>query len=367
MKSVKIVFILSSFHIRCLKRIKEFIENGFDVEVYGFNRGDTQLELDIKATIIGNILPHTSHIKRTPIIVKGIKSVLKSIKQEEVVIYAFGLDIAMWVLLLNRKHPYIFEESDLYHTYVGNSLVRNALERLDKKVIKHSLLTVFTSEGFAKYHYGDNIPNNVTFITNRLAESVLNCKPVIKNEIDINHLSVGFVGAIRFKAVEHFVKYFINHYPQHCFHFFGIITDEVDVHELIKKPNCFYHGKYTTPSDLPEIYSNIDLVLSTYDTEFINVKCAEPNKFYESLYFDTPIIVSEGTFLGEKVRRYNSGYVINAMDDNSIREFIDSLTPEDLANKIASIRSVKKIDSVNINYDFFKKLSKLLDNNNVKK
>ena len=354
MESRKIVFILSSFHIRCIKRIKEFMSNDYAVEVFGFRRDDAHIDID--ATVIGDIVPQSSHIRRIPIIIKGVRTVLKRIKNQDVLVYVFGLDVSMWFFFFNNNHPYIFEESDLYHTYVGNRFVRNLLERIDKRIIKKSLLTVFTSEGFARFHFGDRVPDNVTFITNRLADSVLKCEPVVKRPIDINHIAIGFVGSIRFKAVMHFADYFLNHYPQHEFHFYGIITDEAAMNELIKRPNCFYHGKFSTPNDLPKIYSNIDLVLSTYDADYINVKCAEPNKFYESLYFDTPIIVSEGTFLAEKVRRFNSGYVIDAMDNNSIENFINSLTIDDLDNKIASIKKVPKNYSVNINDGFFNKL-----------
>lgn len=358
MKSSKVVFILSSFHIRCIKRIKEFIANGFEVEVYGFNRGDISLDLDIEVKTIGNIEPNSSHLQRIPVIVKGVRNVLNTIKHQDVVIYVFGLDIAMWVALLNKIHPYIFEESDLYHTYLGNRAARNFLEVLDKRVIKKSMLTVFTSEGFARYHFGDNYPDNITFIPNRLAVSVLDCKPVVKRHVDICHLSIGFVGAIRFKAVMHFAKFFVSHYPQHEFHFFGIVTDDAreEFDETMKYKNCFYHGKFTTPTDLPEIYSKIDLVLSTYDNELINVRYAEPNKFYESLYYDTPIIVSEGTFLGEKVRQYNSGYVIDALDDASIGDFVTGLTEDSITEKIASIRKVPKTNSININDIFFNRL-----------
>ena len=359
MKSKKIVFILSSFHIRCVKRIKEFIKNGYDVDIYGFRRDNTTI--DLEATIIGDIIPHSSYLKRIPVIIKGIKSVLSKIKNEDVIIYVFGLDIAMWLRLLDKKYHYIFEESDLYHTYLGNSMARKFFESIDKRVIKKSKMTVFTSEGFAQYHFGDKYPDNVIFIPNRLAVSVLNCKPVVKRPIDVNHLSIGFVGAIRFKAVMHFAKYFVSHFPQHEFHFFGIVTDEAkeEFDEIIKSPNCYYHGKFSTPTDLPEIYSKIDLVLSTYDNMFVNVRYAEPNKFYESLYYDTPIIVSENTFLGEKVRRYNSGYVINALDDDSIDSFVQSLTEDDIANKIASIKKVSKMESVDINKTLFERLESI--------
>lgn len=359
MISKTVIFILSSFHVRCIKRIKEFVEHGYHVEVYGFSRNETFV--DIEAQVIGVFTPDSSHIKRIPVIIKGIKSVLDSIKGRDVVVYVFGLDLAMWFALLNHKHPYIFEESDLYHTYVGNKFVRNFLERVDKRVINKSLLTVFTSEGFARYHFGENIPDNVSFITNRLEDTVLDCKPVVKKKVDINHLSIGFVGAIRFKSVMHFADFFVRHYPQHEFHFYGVVTSEAQAQfdELMKEPNCFYHGKFTTPTDLPGIYSNIDLVLSTYDSEYINVKYAEPNKFYESLYFETPIIVSDGTFLGEKVRRFNSGYVIDAMNDASIKSFVDGLTADDIADKTNSIKAVPKNDSVNINDLFFRKLEEL--------
>lgn len=360
MKSTKFVFILSSFHVRCIKRIKEFIDNGYEVEVYGFSRENLSVNLD--AEIIGVFDTYSSHVKRIPTIVKGIRSVLKRKECDDVVLYVFGLDIAMWLSILNRKHPFFYEESDLYHTYIGSRYVRNILEYVDKCVIKRSLLTVFTSEGFALYHFGDSYPKNITIIPNRLSNSVLECKSVIKRPIDIKHLSIGFVGAIRFKAVMYFANYFLRNFPQHEFHFYGMVTDEVkkQFEEIVKFPNCYYHGKFSTPNDLPNIYSQIDLVLSTYDTEYINVKFAEPNKFYESLYFETPIIVSEDTFLGEKVRRNNSGYVINALDDESIKQFVNSLTVEDYLDKVANIRRIPKANSINNNVAFFGKLESIL-------
>ena len=90
------------------------------------------------------------------------------------------------------------------------------------------------------------------------------------------------------------------------------------------------------------------------------MRCAEPNKFYESLYFDTPIIVSEGTYLSERVRQFNSGYVVDAMNDNSIDNFINGLTFKDINEKMESIKKVPKKDSVNINDEFFLKLKQVL-------
>ena len=102
------------------------------------------------------------------------------------------------------------------------------------------------------------------------------------------------------------------------------------------------------------------MVLSTYDIDNINVRYAEPNKLYESIYFETPIIVSKGTFLADKVKDMNVGYAINGMDANEIDSFVQNLKKEDLEEKIDSIRKYDKMIAISKNPDFFEKLRKKL-------
>lgn len=80
------------------------------------------------------------------------------------------------------------------------------------------------------------------------------------------------------------------------------------------------------------------MVLATYDVKYDNVHYVEPNKIYESIYFETPIIVSEGCFLGEKVKKLNIGYTVNALNTIDIKKLIDSLTIENINNKIVPIK-----------------------------
>ena len=94
-------------------------------------------------------------------------------------------------------------------------------------------------------------------------------------------------------------------------------------------------------------------MLSTYDVAIDNVRYAEPNKLYESIYFETPIIVSEGCFLGDKVKELNVGFTVNALDETAVKQLIDSLTSEIVEDKIESIRQIGKEYAINNNERFF--------------
>lgn len=358
--SKAIVFLLSSAEIpRTIKRIEEFVEHGYDVKVFAFYR-KSKLSIighSFEIIKIGELSSQQSYYKRLCAMYKGVKEVHKRFSHNTVY-YLFGLDVAIVAKMVGIR-KYIYEEADMTHTYIRVGVIRSLLEKLDKRIIRKSLLTVFTSEGFAKYHFGNKVPNNVVFIPNRINKAVYKCEECSKNAIDIEHLKIGFVGGFRFKSIMNVATYICKNKPSIEFHLFGVIDDKyADEYKSISNfPNFYYHGSFITPTDLPRIYSQIDLVLSTYDIEFENVRYAEPNKIYEAIYFRTPIIVSSGTFLGDKVNRLGIGYIIDPLCDESIRDFIDGLTLNSINEKIGNLYKLDRTDAVNDNTPIFKRIS----------
>ena len=363
-KMPQIIFIINSIqaHIT-LKRIAEFIENGYDVKAYGFSR-ETEVHTKPKGfevKVIGSFPNTSSKLYRTKIMYNAIKEVYKENRSKDCVYYYFGLDIAM-ISRCIIPNKYMYEEADLAHTYIGNSILRNFLDVIDKKIIRKSLCTVLTSEGFSEYHFGENPPQNISIIPNRLNKSILDISEMPqKQNLDLNKLRIGFVGGARFESILNFADVFSHSFPNHEFHFFGnVMSNKEQYEQLAKRSNVFFHGSFKNPDDLPVIYSQIDLVLSTYDVKFDNVKYAEPNKIYEAMYFNTPIIVSKGTFLGKKVSSLNIGFAVNALDDNEIKSFVNSLTEQDIIDKVNGCKIIDKRDSVDINTDFFQKLKSVI-------
>lgn len=352
----KIVFIINAIsNQRCIKRVNEFVDNGFDVVAYGFSR-KVEMHNTIKVNLqiageYSNTLPYS---KRLLILWHGIRGIINRHRNEDVVYYLFGLDISMVFKLICDK-PFVYEESDLTHTYINNRLIRHSLEIIDRQIIKRSILAVFTSEGFMRYHFKDHVPANVCLVENKLNPAILDYAVRQKKPFDKSNISIGFVGGPRFKSIYHFIDVFCRNYPQFNFHVFGgPIPAEFE--PLRNYPNCVFHGFFKNPDDLPEIYSSIDVVLSTYDVEYDNVKYAEPNKLYESIYFETPIIVSSDTFLAEKVRRLGVGYDIDPLNEQSIVDFVKELSEEKVAICQSNAQKISKRDLISINDHLFEKL-----------
>ena len=358
---MKLVFLTSNINEpRVPNRIAEFRERGYEMEVFCYCRDPERpfrKEEGVKYHILGNVgRGSSSYFKRLFAEYKDVRKVLASLKGQNVVYYLINNDMALLYHILGGRRPYVYEEADLRHTYFGSGLLRTVFERLDKKIIRKSMMTVFLSKGFSMYHYKDKpIPDNVTYIFNKLNPNVTEYPYRKARKPDMDHLRIAFVGSIRFDSVYNFARVACSSFPNHEFHFYGNIVDD-KFNQLSTYANCHFHGPFSNPADLPGIYSEIDIVLSTYDARFDNVRFAEPNKIYESIYFETPIIVSKGTYLSQRVEELGIGYSVNAMDDGDIRDLISSLTRESLNERASNAGNISKKDCILDNDEFFSKL-----------
>lgn len=365
--NTKIVFIINSLMLqRCHKRVNDFIDQGYKVEVYGFDRqfGVEKCKYDrYDVEIIGEFNNFLSYFSRIGIMKNGIKKVIDAHKKQDCVFYLFQFDVASIATLMLGDIPYIYEESDLTHTYISHKVIRKVLEKWDKRIIRKSLMTVETSYGFVKYHFNGICPKNVSVIPNKLKSQVEDFPLISKPDFDINHIRFGYVGHIRFQALMNFVRILINYYPQHELYFFGLVGDKKllpQIKSFEKCPHVHFCGPFENPKDLAKVYSQIDLLISTYDTSMENVRYAEPNKLYEAIYYETPIIVSKGTFLEESVKKYDIGYAIDALNDGELKTFINSLTEEDIKEKMHHAALIDKKLMINENRAFFSQLDGML-------
>lgn len=356
----KFVFLVPALDSpRAIKRIEEFISEGYSIKVYAINRGNDlcNSNLSFEYEEIESFPNSTPYLKRIPILRKAIGAVVEK-EGKDSIYYVFGSYLGILFSICWPRHNYIYEEGDLAHTYISNRFLRLLLEKLDLRVIRKSRLTVFTSEGFLRYHYGKDVPNNTIVVSNRIDSKVLNYERNIRIPTSLEHLSIGFVGKPRFKSVLNFATVFCKNYPEFQFHFFGgPVLKEFE--PLKEYANCFFHGSFITPDDLNDIYSKLDLVLSTYDVEFANVRYAEPNKLYEAIYFGTPIIVSKGTFLADKIEELGVGYAIDSLNDEEITSFINGLSIKDVLSKISKTEAFPTSYCVNSNECLFDKIESI--------
>ncbi|EKU91209.1 glycosyltransferase [Bacteroides oleiciplenus] len=355
---MKINFILSSLNdSHFLKRVQEFIDHGYDVKVFGFRRKGLPSPnvlfpmQELGEIACGNYLGRLVLFRRT------IKQIAE--KRLEGLFFYSSLDIALFATRY-IKSPYIYEVCDLTELRIPNLLVRNWLLIQNKRVIKHSLQTIITSEGyidFFKSIKGDKfslIPNKVSAY----------CPQSLPRErrFDKHKINIGFVGVIRFQTIYNFIKIAAGK-TNIIMHLFGFYAEGDLASEDMKKiveinDNVIFHGPFKNPETLPAIYKQLDIVLCAYPPT-PGIIYAEPNKLYEAIYFRCPIIVSKGTFLGRKVAQLNVGYVIDAMDEKDIEQYISSINEEDYNQKVESCEKIPQSECLNMNDGFFEKLRTL--------
>ena len=357
--STKIVFITNILRQpRCIRRINDFIARGYEVKVYGFDReGDNRPLPSFKFECIGCNANDVSYAKR---MLNMRKSIAQVIREEGIdcIYYIFSLDNAIATLFANRNIRFIYEVSDLMELQISNSLLSSVLVRINRTIIKRSLLTVYTSEGFVEFlHPRGSQSTKTVVIPNKLNKSCKGTSLSKERKTDINNLRFGFTGAIRTETIYNFVRA-VGEFGKHEVHLYGMFTDETNGRYSIKGlvdqyHNVFYHGPFKNPDDFPEIYSNVDIVLCYYKSSK-NDLFLEPNKFYEAIYFDCPIIVADDTFVGRKVKLLNVGYTIKNGDEKSLTNFIKSINQQNFDDKVTAIRSLDNdycIDNTELLFD----------------
>lgn len=342
-----IVFIaLQLSQPRCIKRIKAIYDAGFQIKVYGFDSGLYNESLKSLPFPVERIIRRDKNqgkLKKIVSFVYSLKQILRDNKGSNL-FYLFGYEIASLVYLLGCKH-YIYEEADVTAARSKNGIIRNIMLGLDRRIIKRSYRTVLTSGGFVSYIFPEGAPKEkLIMLPNKLSPFFDEQKKheVRSSEIDVKHIKFGFIGLIRYpNTIVRFARVIGREFPQHEFHFWGEAEREDYIDEEIKGyENVFIHGRFKNPDDLLRIYEQTDISIVCYDTNSGNVRIAEPNKIYESIFFETPIVVSSGTFLAERVQEYGIGYVIDASGDKSIIDFVRRIDREDLSSRIKTMKAI---------------------------
>lgn len=349
---------------RVIRRIATVYNAGYPIKVYGFDSGIFSKNLSSISFPVTEILKRDkrdSRIKKVVTFAKTIYRIKKENSSDDI-FYIFSAELGNLSFLLRNRYT-IYEEADILGAYFKNRLLRWLFRLIDKGTIRRSLLTVFTSEGFVDYTFKNHRPQNILVIPNKLNFNFFNFdkkEKVVRKSIDLQHIKFGFVGIIRYKnTIVRFAEVIGKYFPQHEFHFFGDPDVKEEVDSVSKMPNVFLHGPFVNPVELPNIYEQIDIVISCYDTRSWNVRVAEPNKLYEAIFFETPIVVSSGTFLAKQTKKFHAGYDIKADDDGSIIKFVKSIKKEDIEYFQNEMRKVDWHELVDDTNPFLNRISQI--------
>jgi len=331
---------------RVVKRIIEKSAEYKKVKVYGFKRDfynvDNSAKLadypNIEVVIVG-LLKNEQYLHRMFLYLKllFLLNVKTPVGRKD--IYTFGLDLRFICCFFFNADIY-YEIADIMWLY-RPKLARKILSRIDFYLSKRSKKVIFTSEGFYRKHYAFLPESQVIIIENRF-KTYGKVKPL--THIKTDKIRIAYIGSFRYGQIISDLIKVVQRHPEYELDFYG--DGFADIVEGIKtaaenSPNVHYHGPYMNPVDLEPIYSNTNLNFAAYDNQLDNEKVAMPNKFYESGYFNVPIVCSTGTFVGEKAIEMQLGWVIEPQEE-AIENFLGSITINDLVNCHERIKTMDR-------------------------
>lgn len=347
MKKQEMIFLVPSIEQpRVLKRIIEESNNYEKIKVFAFTRNIYRMNNFSKLDEINNIdYEIVGSFKDSDILGRFIYFKLLAIlylkygfRKKE--IYVFGFDLRLVSsFLLNTKIKY--EISDIIWLY-KKGFIKMLMSKIDFSLARSSYKIIFTSYGFYSDYYSFLDESRVLIKENKFKTYGL-VNPI--TDIISNKIRIAYIGAFRYEDIINTLIEICKEFKNKIIlNFYGdgakIIIDQVknaaEIHE-----NIHYFGAFKNPDDLEKIYGENNVNFVAYNNKSQNERVAMPNKFYESGYFNIPIVASNYTYLGKRVAELNMGWIIDP-NKEGITRFIENLSIQEIIEKHIIIKGINK-------------------------
>lgn len=267
-------------------------------------------------------------IKRLLPLQKFKKQALKIIRKERPdLLYVQGLDMlqiaCQYKAETNEKVRIVSEIADLHRllvdkqTHLIYEIAQKYLQWQDKKLHRQVDILVVTSPQYYDTHYRKFVSKEKVFFFSNVPDlSAFGSYQQQEHEF-----CIGYIGALRYiDELKQLLK--AGKETQTNLLFAGFENGSQIKDAVVGDSSVYYHGKYDYELDVANLYGKCDAIYSVYPVCKNNVKVALPNKLYESIYCELPIIVSKGTYLGEIVENWGVGVAIIPNDIQSLKETI---------------------------------------------
>ncbi|MCF2132039.1 glycosyltransferase [Strepomyces sp. STD 3.1] len=332
---------------RFIKRMKFTCENGLKTYLIYWNRG-----INTPYTLPDNVVCYPVNLKvklgdrikkffLLPIFL--YKGLIRLIKIKPDIIHVGLIDMlftaTIYKTFFNKKVKIIYEIGDLPKFIINKhsgikEILRKFIVYLEKKLSKGISLLILTSPYFWDEYYQEFVEEEkYLYIANAPSKELFG---KFKKK-DLNgRIVIGYIGFVRYKKqILNLIDAVRKYKDTFEIYIAGEGPDAKEIREYIVNTNAgdfvTMSGAYNYSRDILNIYSKVDIVYSVYDTSFENVKLALPNKLYEAIVCELPMIVAKNTQLEKFVLDYKIGY---SVDDQDV---------EDLSNLLKLIKEDPRV------------------------
>lgn len=313
---------------RIYKRIRAE-QTLFDVELICWDRGSSMLKRPKETNFIAHVIEEkagSDPIRRLiPLrrFTAKAMAILDSI--HPAIIHVQGLDMLQIAVKYQKKHrevKIIYEVADLHRLIVDkqrqivNQIAQKYLIAQDRNLADKYQLLVITSEAYWDSYFSLFVDEKKKLYMPNVPD--LSAFDQYKRDTP-HEFTVGYIGGIRYKNQ---MRNLIEACKRTNVHLLiaGYEQDSNEIETLCQNQDYIeWVGAFDFQESAASLYSRCDVMYSVYDASMANVRVALPNKLYECIRCEIPIIVAKNTYLSHVVGQWGIG---EAVDHESIDELV---------------------------------------------
>lgn len=258
-----------------------------------------------------------------------IRNILKNRKIDIVLVNNFDVLLLFKTARIfeNQGEKIVIEISDLLPHHFTKGIKSSVLQLVENLSFKLINKLIVTSPKFYELYYKKIFFDEYFILENKPLSNMIPIK-VEKNKNE--KTVIGIVGLLLqgepyktlFETVKNNNKFEVHIYGKGSYQ--SLVESYAEKYANIK-----FFGEYNFFKDSSKIYSSLDLIYMPYNTKDVNQafnnKIALPNKLYEAMYFEVPIITSDETYLGEIVENYGIGISIKCCDKVKLLKSLETI------------------------------------------
>lgn len=248
------------------------------------------------------------------------------------VVHAVDFDSFVPALLIAKikRKPIVYDIADFYADTIGfpilPGLSRKIVAKIDRTLMKSAAVIILPDEARIAQVGLDTRKQHVVIVNNSPGQGIL--KTIARERLETKAFTVFYGGGIgKGRGI-----------LEMCL----AVRDLPDVRLVVKGPcspsfeaelrevceiadNIKLDLKFVPYTEVITETINAHLLFALYDPADHNARFASPNKLFEAMMCEKPIVVSDGTSMADVVRKENCGLVVRYGDVQAIREAIVKL------------------------------------------
>lgn len=306
---------------RVYKEAKTLVQAGHKVEILCWDRENRYLEKEneiVDGIRIKRFYPKSKYgsgykqIIAYKKFIKEVKDYLKDKEYDAIHCHDFdGLFIGYKIRRANKNIKFVYDQHDLFYQYFMvrdgfiNQNIYKCIIKMEKTILKNVDTHIVVTPNMAKLY---DKSDNIVIINNAPRKEMF--KVIDKEKHD--KIVIGFIGSVR-----HFneLKVLIDTSVKFVDYIDILIAGRGVALERLKNycvdnkfSNIIFTGAFKM-TELENLYKKVDIMYLVYPEAAV---VSMPNKFFESIVTETPIIADTNTEFGKIANDKKFGFIVDS-------------------------------------------------------